>query len=794
MAQEHDPHRHDSAHADGDMREPAPLGAAHPTDAPASAPAASRGRRARWPMVVGGVFAAIVVTFGLCEVAGWPFLVAPMQRWLTGLLERQVTFTGEGRGQGVKIHLLGSVRIDAASIEIAAPAWSKTPHMVLAHAAELRLGYGDLWRAHEGHPLSIRTLRADQLDLQLERLEDGRASWQFGKPKPETDTAERPRLPSFADLRVRDGTLLYRDAVMEAELDARFALVEHGSEVGPAGQVPASAASQAATVAVGASAAASALAAHPPAATASAPSGLQLSAKGTYRKLPLRIDLLTSSVLALAGDKGATVVQPVTLDATVGRSRMTFRGTATDPIHLLGLRGRFEVEGPSLAAVGDFLGVTLPTTNPFKTDGFVEKDGDLWKVLFSRATIGDSRLAGAFTYDRRPKVPLLAGRLTGSRLLLRDLGPAFGTTPHASGASGPRAAAEAPVVHTRARAARAAPSKAATPDSGASAPAGPRVIPDRRFDLPSLHAMDANVLIDIAHLDLGSTLLAPFEPLRGHLRLADAVLTITDIDARTAQGRLAGSFGVDGRKPQAIWTTDLRLAGVQLDQWLHLARKGDKPPFISGTLDGEVKVDGRGSSTAEMLATLNGGMRFHLRRGTVSHLVVEIAGIDLAQALGMVVKGDDSLTIDCNIADFTVEKGVARPRVFVLDNRDSTVWVDGSASLADETLDLVAVVSPKDASPLTLRTPIHVKGTFSAPSVSLEKSKLGLRLGAATLLALINPVAAIVPFIDPGAKEDARREAAQCAQLAERENPSKVPAATAARTIPVPRPPSGASR
>jgi uncharacterized protein involved in outer membrane biogenesis len=272
------------------------------------------------------------------------------------------------------------------------------------------------------------------------------------------------------------------------------------------------------------------------------------------------------------------------------------------------------------------------------------------------------------------------------------------------------------------------------------------------------------------------------------------VLTITDIDARTAQGRLAGSLGVDGRNPQAIWTADLRLAGVRLEQWLHQERKGGKPPYIGGTLDGEVKVDGRGRSTAEMLATLNGGMRFHLRQGTVSHLMIEIAGIDLAQAVGMMVKGDEALPVTCNVADFVVEKGVARPRVFVLDNRDSTVWLDGSVSLADETLDLVAVVSPKDASPLTLRTPIHVKGTFSSPSVSLEKSRLGLKIGASALLALIHPLAAIVPFVDPGAKEDARREAAECAQVAERENPGRVPAATAAKTVPVPRPPAAASR
>jgi uncharacterized protein involved in outer membrane biogenesis len=136
------------------------------------------------------------------------------------------------------------------------------------------------------------------------------------------------------------------------------------------------------------------------------------------------------------------------------------------------------------------------------------------------------------------------------------------------------------------------------------------------------------------------------------------------------------------------------------------------------------------------------------------------------------------LKIDCNVIDLGVEKGVARPKIFVLDTRDSVVWVDGTVSLQNEALDLRAIVSPKDFSPLTLRTPIHVKGTFSSPSVSLEKGKVGAKVGAAALLSLLNPLAAVIPFIDPGAKEEAKREAAQCAALAQRSKVS-VPLPTA---------------
>jgi uncharacterized protein involved in outer membrane biogenesis len=278
--------------------------------------------------------------------------------------------------------------------------------------------------------------------------------------------------------------------------------------------------------------------------------------------------------------------------------------------------------------------------------------------------------------------------------------------------------------------------------------------------------------------------------------LADGVLTIADFEGVTAQGRMAGYVQLDGRTDKALWTADLRVLGVNLAQWLRLKRSGNAPPYLSGKLDALVKVKGTGRSTAEILGSLSGDLRMHLRDAAVSHLAVEVGGIDVAQALGMLVKGDDALPIQCNVADLDIAQGVATPKVFVLNTRDSTIWIDGTASLRDETLDLRAVVSPKDFSPMSLRTPIHVKGTFAQPKVSLELGKLAGKAGAAGLLALLNPLAALIPFVDPGARKDAERSDAECANLAHTlgvipgavRNPktTHVPAAAASAAAPAP--------
>ena len=722
--------------------------------------------RFRWGWLGAG-FGVLLLTVGIavgvCEALGWPFLAAPMQRWLGAALERTVSFSEDaGARPKVGIHLLGGIELKAPYLRIGAPPWSSAPYMLLARDSHLTLGYADLWRAHRGAPLRIRSLRAARLDGQFERLADGRASWQFGKKTNLPDTSEpATHLPVFGRLQVDAGAVSYRDALLAAEVDAKFSLVDGASTttVAPGAASAAGSGASPAVASVAGAAASAAPAGMPAGALAVAPAvapGLQLKATGSYRKLPLKIDLQTSGVLAVLADDAAVRALPVSIDARIGRASLVFKGTATDALRLTALQGHFVVQGPSLAAVGDPINVTLPTTGPFRTEGQLVKQGVVWNAVLKQMSIGSSHLAGAFTYDPRPALPLLSGRLTGSRLALADLGPAVGGAVKNKASGQPEGKGSSAVA-------------AAPPVAAQRVNAKPgRMLPDREFDLPALRAMNANVLIAIDTVDLGSGLLEPLKPFRTHLILADGVLSLRDIEARTGQGRLNGAVQLDGRNAQALWTADVRWADVRLESWIHQARSNNAPPYATGNLSGQARLAGQGKSTAAILGSLRGGVRMNLANGTISHLAVEAAGIDIAQGLGMLIKGDDSLKIQCTVADLVAEQGVLRPRALVLDTIDSTLWVDGSLSLATEVIDLRVVVAPKDFSPLALRTPIHLRGSFSNPSASLEKGKLGAKLGASALLALVNPLAALIPLLDFGDSADARRGADECRVLSKR--------------------------
>lgn len=692
------------------------------TKSPAQTAAKPRPARFRWLWLVVGVVLALVAGVALGEAAGWPFLASPMQRWLSSTLKREVSLAADSATQPrVKVGLLGGLRLDAGRIRLVAPAWSSEPHMLLASDASLRLAYSDLWRAYRGGGLHITSIKAQQLDLAIERLADGRASWQFG-PDPAPSQAT---VLSIGTLEVNDGALRYRDAIVDAAVDAHFTLVD-----GTGAPTPIAAASAAASVA-------------PTNHTASdTPRGLRVVASGRYRGFALKAHVQTSGILPWMSSEAATVAVPLTLQASIGRAKLDFRGTATDVMHLHAMQGAFTLAGPSLAAVGDPVGVTLPSTPPFRAKGLVAKNDTVWNAVVESAHIGTSRLNGEFTYDAGRAKPLLSGRLGGAKLVLADLAPAIG------------AAAPAP------------------PSNGAAARAGRsdgKVLPQRDFDLPSLRAMDANVVVDIAEVDLGTSYLEALKPLRGHLRLADGVLRLSDLDTRAAQGRLAGSLELDGRGERALWTAALRWNDLRLEQWLRQPRADGGPPYVAGRLRGVANVSGEGRSTAKILASLQGQVSMQLQEGMVSHLAIEAAGIDIAESLGVMIRGDKALKVNCGVADLQAKDGVLRPRVLVLDTDDSSVWVDGSISLATETLDVRAVVSPKDFSPLALRTPLHVTGALADPQLSLEKGPLARRLGAAALMALIAPAAALLPLVDPGDADEAGRALAQgCRALAER--------------------------
>ncbi|RZJ11282.1 MAG: AsmA family protein [Rubrivivax sp.] len=468
--------------------------------------------------------------------------------------------------------------------------------------------------------------------------------------------------------------------------------------------------------------------------------------KGKLRGQQLRMNAEASKGMALLSpaESGDPPVQ-LKLEMTQGPQRLAFNGSASSLLDARALDGQLQVRGSSLAAVAAPFGVTLPNTPAFDLAGRLQHAAGVWQLGDVKAQIGKSRLGGDFAFDTRAARPQLSGMLRGGPLRLADLGPAVGT------------------------------------DAPPSRPG--RVLPDRAFDIPSLKAMDAQVGVALTQLDLGTAALEPLAPVNASVVLDGGVLTIKHMNAGVAGGEVGGLVKLDSNPNPAQWQANLDLRGIAIERWLklHVAALTDDP--ITGRVQGDIDVTGQGRSTAALLGSLDGPVRLRLENGSVSHLITEAVGLDVAQGLGLLFRGDKNLTLNCARLDGRFVNGVLRPRTAVIDNKDSRIDLDGRVSLADESLDLRVVAKPRDFSPLTLRAPVRVQGTLADPRIALEGKKLGGRAIAALALGALTPPAALLAFIDPG---DSDLPAVDCS-LAPRDG-SAPAAKPAAKPAPKPAP------
>lgn len=632
----------------------------------------------------------LVAVIAACEMAGWPFLRKPFERLASDQLKREVQLD-----EPFQLRLIGGVRLHTGGLRISAPPDFGLPHFLKTGPGYVRLRYADLIRFKRDGQLRFQTLEVDRIDARLVRLKDGRASWHF------KDDPESPRkpLPAVERLIATKGKAEVRDEVLGADLKLDFSTDEGRS------------------------------AAHPKS---------RVQASGTYNARELHATLLTDGFLPFAAsDQEDTPIRSRGTAEYAGL-RLDFDGSVSDLLGRQNIDGNVTVRGPSLSVLGLFTHSVLPVTDKFMLRGKVKKTDDVWNVDVAKARIGQSDLAGSFRYDPRPERPLLEGTLRGTRLYLADLFPAFGTR---------------------------------TGEGSIVKPPRGRILADRPLDLPSLNKMDADVAVHLDYVDLGRLFAQPVAPFKATLSMDKGKLALARIDARVSEGSLAGLISIDAHqegsapaKTPPKWGIDLTWTDINLEKWLKFSqdrkrearKQGEEipPAYITGTFLGRTKLTGHGNSTGELLKTLDGDVAMAVRNGTISHLLIELMGIDLAQSLGMLIKGDESLRMQCAVMDFDAKNGLLTPQVALVDTHVTLVLIDGTVSLPEEALNLRLTAKPKNVSPFTLRSPIRVGGTFLSPKVRPEGGPIAARVAGSVALAFVNPLAALLPFVDLGGTSD----------------------------------------
>ncbi len=640
-------------------------------------------------------------------------------------------------------------RFSAEKITVANPDWTKQKFFATLDEIDFQVEILPLL----AHNIVIPTINLVNPSVDLERLKDNRDNWTLKFKQSTEPSAWNLQLH---DIALNQGMISYADEITKANMQATVNTLgqmvpigdvmkqqEEASRkssaqvVGKSGaskldkQVDTAAASEVAAASAASAAAAEAGSAANPASTSASnsittkqgpkppvpPYGIGWTVKGTYNATAVSGDGKVGSVLAV---QDAQRPFPVQADVRIGDTHIAFVGTVTDPAHLAALDLRLWLQGVSLEHLYPIVGVTLPSTPPYATEGRLvgqfRADGNVFKYENFTGRVGGSDLNGSLVYAGRKPRPLLSGDLVSHLLQFSDLAPIIGADSNASKA------------------------KRGDTDKQPST----KALPTEEFKTDRWKAIDADVKFTGNKIIKDPAL--PITDLYTHVLMTDGVLSFEPLRFGVAGGTLSSNIHLDGSKEplQGRFSTSAR--HLKLKQLLPTVKTMQS---ALGEVNGDAALSATGNSPAALAGSMNGEVKTLITDGTVSRLYMEAAGLNVANAVYEKLWGKRDVKINCAAADFVATNGVLDSRVFALDTDDAVINVDGNINLKTEEMDLGIHPHTKGFRVFSLRSPLYVKGTFKDPHVGVAAGPLAARAAAAVGLGIINPFAALIPLLAP---------------------------------------------
>jgi uncharacterized protein involved in outer membrane biogenesis len=441
--------------------------------------------------------------------------------------------------------------------------------------------------------------------------------------------------------------------------------------------------------------------------------------QGKFSDKRLRGSGSAGAILSL---QSADIPYPVRANVVIGTTTVDLDGTLTNPAQGSALDVKLKILGASMADLFPISGLLLPETPKFSTEGRLigsAKPGaiDLRYENFN-GQVGSSDLRGTLAYRQKQPRSELRGDVVSQNLNLKDLRSVIG--------GGDDAASRAE----------------------AKQPPG-KVLPVSPFKTDRWKTMDVQVQFTGQSIQQPNR--QPVRHLFAKIGMQDGVLSLAPLEFDLAGGRLATTLHIDGRHERAIGSAKISGRGLNLNELLPAV---EATHSSAGQLHLDATLSGSGNSVAALLGDANGDIHAVVAKGSVSKFVLEAAGLNLGAAVLAKLFGDQQVQLNCMVADFGAKHGIVRTRTFLIDTQDALIAVDGNINLSTEQLALKVNPSAKGVRVISLRSPLHVAGTFSKPDIGVDKGPVALKAGAALALgALATPLAALLALIKPGADE-----------------------------------------
>ncbi len=448
---------------------------------------------------------------------------------------------------------------------------------------------------------------------------------------------------------------------------------------------------------------------------------ITLHAAGKVRNAEIKAVLNTPAALP-SSDAPVVVSAAFTIGHTTAAAAGRLSSLGVDGIEVL-----LTIAGDDLSDLNR-LGIALPESPPYALRGRLRNADHVWSLEPFEGRVGDSDLSGRLAYAVKEPRALLTAEVNSKLLDLDDLGPLVGAPPKTG--SGEKASPKQKKQADEIK------------DSG-------NVLPDKPLGMEAWGRLDADVRLRAEQVKRPDAV--PINALAAHLKIDDSTLRLQPLNFEIAGGTVAADIVLEAKAkpPQATANFDVRK--IDLAKMLPEITAQE---VAVGTLFGRAKFKSQGVSIAQLLGRADGDLTLMINGGQMSALLLEAAGLDIAEVVKFLTIRGKPVPLRCAIADLHVADGIAKSELFVIDTQDTVFIGEGYIDMGKERLDITIHPRPKDQSILALRSPLHIEGRFKEPSAGVKAGPLAAKGAAAVALGLVNPLLAIIPLIETGPGEN----------------------------------------
>lgn len=428
----------------------------------------------------------------------------------------------------------------------------------------------------------------------------------------------------------------------------------------------------------------------------------KLRAEGRVRGEAIQASASAPAV-PLAGEQPVELSFEVLLAKTKTAGTLELRAGAQG---LQSIAGRIEASGPSIAAFKKIARGDLPSSAPYRVSANLRHEDGRWSVEDLKLDLGKSDVRGSVFFDASRDRPFVSAELQSNFFDLKETG---------------------------------------IKEEVKEKLEEEYLFPRDPWPADKLDALDAEIELRIKKIRNARPV--PLDAIDVRVVLQNGKLSVDPVTVSLASGTIKGRFALDASESPQAASAVIDIRGLRLSRLVPSLKEAES---ALGLLNGRIQLSGRGDTPAKLLGSSNGQILFAAQGGQASALLVEILGLDAAEAVTLLGRKHVKQPLRCAVVNLQVKDGTAKTAPLVVDATDTVLSVEGTLQLGEEKINLTARAEPRDASVFTLRTPIEIAGTFLDPQIKPRKGPLAARGAAALALAAINPLLAIIPFVDPG--------------------------------------------